>query len=100
MTKEAQMLFECCFRLPVFAGLLEHLKTGDDASLHLIKGDQPSELDFRSAFMARNDARMRFKQAEHLLFGRDLLALEHSAARLSDHAPHQREELLHLLTSV
>jgi hypothetical protein len=48
----------------MFAGLLQDLKARDDASLHLIQGHQPPELDFGSAFVARNDPRVRFKEAQ------------------------------------
>ncbi len=43
------MVFECSLRLSVFVGVLKHLKTGEDASLHLIESSQPPELDFGSA---------------------------------------------------
>src|SRR6266487_3568406 len=98
MSKEAQMVFECSFRLSVFVRLLKHLKTGDDASLHLIESDQPPELDVGSAFMARNDKGVWFKETQDFLLGGDLLAREHARARLSDHTPDQWENLLELLT--
>ena len=59
-----------------------------------------SELDVSAPFVSRNDPRVRFKQAEHLLFRGDLLAFEHTTARLGNHASDEWEELLHLISEL
>ncbi len=94
------MVRQCRFPLSMFAGLLQDLKASDDASLHLIQGHQPPELDFGSPFVARNDPRVRFKEAQDFLFRGDLVAFEHPAACLGDHASDEREELLRLVSEL
>ncbi len=96
MSEELLMMRQRLFCLPVFVRLLEDLKTCDDASLHFIQGHQSSEFDIRSAFVARNDASVRFEETQNLLLRGHLLALQHARPRLSDHAPDQWEELLDL----
>lgn len=68
MTEATLMVHQRRFSLPMSARLLQDLKAGDGAPLYLIEGHQPPELDFGSPFMAGNDARVRFKEAQDFLF--------------------------------
>src|SRR5205085_9926843 len=100
MPEELLMMRQGRFCLPMFVRLLEHLKTRDDASLHFIQGHQPPEFDVRSPLVARNDAGVRFKEAQDSLLCGDLLPLYHAGSRLSDRTPYQLDELPHLVPQV
>ena len=70
--------------------MLQDLIARHDATLDFIEDDVAAKLDLGSAFVARNGACVRLKEAEHLLVGGNFFALEHPAARLHDHPLHQR----------
>src|SRR5258708_22190189 len=98
MPEELLMMRQRRFCLPVFVGLLEDLKTRDDASLHFIQGHQSSKFDVCSAFVAGDDAGLRVQKTHNLLLLRGPLALPAAGARLRGHPSYPRGGVRHLLT--
>ena len=77
--------------------MLQDLVARHDASLDLVKGDEPSELDERAAFVPGDGARVGFEETEDFVAGGDLFVLQHALARVGDDALDQGEDLLSLL---
>src|SRR5260370_3893423 len=83
--------------LPMLGGVFQNLVARHDAALHLVEDDVAAKLDERTALVARNGARVRLEEAEHLLARSHLLALQHTTACLGDHALDQWQPPLRLL---
>src|SRR5947209_4103027 len=82
--------------LPMLVGVREDLIARDDPPIDFIKDDMATKLDEGTAFVPRDGPCVRLEEAEHLLLRCHLLAVEHSAACLSNHLLHQRQHLLGL----
>src|SRR5258708_40010249 len=89
MVKEYDMVCHGLDGLSMFGGMQEDLVARDDTALHFIQDDVATEFDQRPAFVPRNGAGVRLKEAEHLLVRGNFLALDHPLTRLRDHLLHQ-----------
>ncbi len=74
----------------------QDMELGDDPTLDFGEHDLAAELDGCAACVPRNDASVRLKQADHLLRGGNLLALQNTSTRLGDDVSHQRKEVVKL----
>src|SRR5262245_23577432 len=73
-----------------------YMEARHDPALHLVDDDLTSELDRRAGLTPLDDARLRFKQAEHFLARRHRLPFQHPPLRLMDGLLDQGEEALEL----
>jgi hypothetical protein len=76
----------------------EHGIAGDESALHLIEQHLASELGGLAHLPSSDHGRLRFKEAEHLLAGRDLLPVQDSSLGLTHDALQQRLEPVELVT--
>src|SRR5258706_8982818 len=74
----------------------EDVITRDDPALDFTEHHLTAKLHRGSAFVSWNEARVRLKQTEHFLTGRDLPALQHAGLGLSDDALDERKEAVDL----
>src|SRR5258707_8319220 len=85
MLKDLLVVGDRLQRLSMLGGVLQDLVARHDAALHLVEDDVAAKLDQRADFMPGNGAGVWLEEAEYLLAGCHLLALQHTRARLGDH---------------